>query len=66
MENLKSWPHLAFIDAGTVASIIKAENPDFQPVVVLAGSPVTKDLQSGRVRLFVNVQNLVIEVPREG
>ncbi|CAK9309384.1 unnamed protein product, partial [Citrullus colocynthis] len=64
--HLKSWPALVFMDANTVANIIKKEHPDFQIIKMMAGSPVTKDLKHGRVRLFTNVEEIVVEVPHEG
>ena len=54
------------MDARTVANIIKKENPDFQIFILLAGSPVTKDLKHGRVRLFTNMEEIVVIVPQEG
>lgn len=63
---VKSWPALNFMDARTVANIIKKENPDFQIFILLAGSPVTKDLKHGRVRLFTNMEEIVVIVPQEG
>ncbi|KAG6571807.1 hypothetical protein SDJN03_28535, partial [Cucurbita argyrosperma subsp. sororia] len=63
---LKSWPELNLMQASTVENIIKRQHPEFQIVILLAGSPVTKDLKHGRVRLFVNILGIVVEIPREG
>lgn len=35
-------------------------------VVLLAGSGVTKDFRQDRVRVFVNINNEVVEVPTIG
>ncbi|KAL0552958.1 hypothetical protein IC582_006835 [Cucumis melo] len=65
-SHLKSWPELNFMDADIVANIIKKENPNFQPIILLAGTPTTRDLKPGRVRLFTNVEGRVVIIPQEG
>ncbi|CAK9309386.1 unnamed protein product [Citrullus colocynthis] len=64
--HFKSWPELNLMDANTVANIIKKEHPNFKSVKMLAGSPVTQDIQQGRVRLFTNVEERVVQIPQEG
>ena len=49
-----------------MANAIKTENPNFEIVRVPEGTPVTKDIIPGRVRLVVDANGKVVNVPQEG
>ncbi|KGN49621.1 inhibitor of trypsin and hageman factor [Cucumis sativus] len=61
-----SWPELVFVKSSVAVHWIERDRPDVKPVVLLAGSPVTEDLRPNRVRIFVNMNDRVVEVPRTG
>ncbi|XP_059289807.1 proteinase inhibitor I-B-like [Lycium ferocissimum] len=59
------WPELLGVPANLAKQIIQKENPKLTNVPnVLNGSPVTLDLRCDRVRLFVNVLDIVVQTPR--
>ncbi|WMV52045.1 hypothetical protein MTR67_045430 [Solanum verrucosum] len=62
-----TWPELLGVPAKLAKGIIQKENRRLTNVPnVLNGSPVTKDLRCNRVRLFVNVLDYVVQIPRVG
>ncbi|MGL7116110.1 serine protease inhibitor, partial [Salmonella sp. NW1113] len=62
-----SWPELVFVDSKTAKEIIEKENSYLNIVViVLAGSPITLDIRDDRVRIFDNIEGVVVETPRIG
>ncbi|XP_059289802.1 trypsin inhibitor 1 isoform X3 [Lycium ferocissimum] len=62
-----AWPELLGVPAKLARGIIQKENRRLTNVPnVLNGSPVTKDLRCNRVRLFVNVLGVVVQIPRVG
>ncbi|MCD7470239.1 hypothetical protein HAX54_009956 [Datura stramonium] len=61
------WPELLGVPAKLAREIIQKENPKLTNVPsILNGSPVTKDFRCDRVRLFINVLNFVVQIPRVG
>ncbi|PHT36445.1 Ethylene-responsive proteinase inhibitor 1 [Capsicum baccatum] len=61
------WPELLGVPAGLARRTIQKENPKLTNVPsVLNGSPVTRDFRCDRVRLFVNVLDVVVQTPRVG
>ncbi|OMO97063.1 Proteinase inhibitor I13, potato inhibitor I [Corchorus capsularis] len=48
----------------TAKATIEKERPDVNVIVLPEGSSVTRDLRFDRVRVFVNQQNQVVQVPR--
>ncbi|XP_009590374.1 trypsin inhibitor 1-like [Nicotiana tabacum] len=63
----ETWPELIGVPAKFAREIIQKENPKLTNVPsLLNGSPVTKDLRCNRVRLFVNVLDIVVQLPRVG
>ncbi|KAG6571499.1 Proteinase inhibitor I-B, partial [Cucurbita argyrosperma subsp. sororia] len=61
------WPELVGIEARIVEKIIKKENPNVGIVqIFLAGSPVPLDFSCHRVRLFVNINDVVVSIPWTG
>ncbi|CAK9329801.1 unnamed protein product [Citrullus colocynthis] len=62
-----SWPELVGIEAEIAKHIILKENPRVKIIeILLAGSPVTLDLREDRVRIFVNIRNVAVEIPKIG
>ncbi|KNA21305.1 hypothetical protein SOVF_043910 [Spinacia oleracea] len=60
----KSWPELVGKDGNEAAEIIKSENCFVKlTVVLLEGTPVTKDFRCDRVRVFVDACGKVVETP---
>ncbi|OIS98055.1 PREDICTED: trypsin inhibitor 1 [Nicotiana attenuata] len=63
----ETWPELIGVPAKFAREIIQKENSKLTNVPsVLNGSPVTKDFRCNRVRLFVNVLDFVVQIPRVG
>ncbi|MGA4847054.1 serine protease inhibitor [Streptomyces sp. G5(2025)] len=65
-EGKQAWPELVGIDANTAGYTIRKENPSVTVQIILAGSPVSPGFRCDRVRVFVNPQNVVVEMPRVG
>ncbi|XP_006363669.1 trypsin inhibitor 1-like [Solanum tuberosum] len=62
-----TWPELLGVPARLARETIQKENPRLTNVGnVLNGSPVTQDFRCDRVRLFVNVLDFVVQIPRVG
>lgn len=61
-----SWPELVGKNGEVAAAIIEKENPCVHAIVLLEGTPVTKDYRIDRVRVWVNKKGKVIRVPRIG
>ncbi|PHT36442.1 Ethylene-responsive proteinase inhibitor 1 [Capsicum baccatum] len=62
-----AWPELLGVPVKLARETIQKENRRLTNVPnVLNGSPVTLDLRCDRVRLFVNVLDFVVEIPRVG
>uniref|UniRef100_A0A7N0UEB1 Uncharacterized protein n=1 Tax=Kalanchoe fedtschenkoi TaxID=63787 RepID=A0A7N0UEB1_KALFE len=58
-----SWPELVGTEGQAAAAIIEKENPSVNAVVILEGTPVTKEIDCTRVRVWVNERGVVISVP---
>ncbi|KAK4345601.1 hypothetical protein RND71_035777 [Anisodus tanguticus] len=62
-----TWPELVGVPAKLARETIQKENSRLTNVPsVLNGSPVTADFRCDRVRLFVNVLDFVVQIPRVG
>ncbi|XP_049362728.1 trypsin inhibitor 1-like [Solanum verrucosum] len=62
-----TWPELVGVPAKFARETIQKENSRLTIVPsILSGSPVTADFSCNRVRLFVNVLDIVVQVPRIG
>ncbi|KMT10314.1 hypothetical protein BVRB_5g120650 [Beta vulgaris subsp. vulgaris] len=60
------WPELVGENGKEAAKIIEKENPSLHTIVLLIGSPVTKDYRTDRVRIFVDCKGIVGPIPRIG
>ncbi|KAL7104078.1 hypothetical protein ACP275_08G221900 [Erythranthe tilingii] len=60
------WPELLGAKGDAAATVIERENRNVNAIVVREGSFVTQDLRCDRVRVWVNVSNVVVRVPRIG
>ncbi|KAK2647202.1 hypothetical protein Ddye_022397 [Dipteronia dyeriana] len=45
---------------------IERENPNVSAIILLEGTPVTKDISCTRVHVWVNTNDIIIEIPRIG
>uniref|UniRef100_A0A3Q7IQ00 Ethylene-responsive proteinase inhibitor 1 n=1 Tax=Solanum lycopersicum TaxID=4081 RepID=A0A3Q7IQ00_SOLLC len=63
----ESWPELLGTPAKFAKQIIQKENPKLTNVeTLLNGSAFTEDLRCNRVRLFVNLLDIVVQTPKVG
>ncbi|KAG5582576.1 hypothetical protein H5410_053203 [Solanum commersonii] len=63
----ETWPELLGVPARLARETIQKENPRLTNVGnVQNGSPVTQDFRCDRVRLFINILDIVVQVPRVG
>ncbi|MFD9904861.1 serine protease inhibitor [Streptomyces sp. NPDC059063] len=65
MADKTEWPELVSVEADIATNVIQRENPNLKIEILLAGTPTSGE-KSDRVRLYVNIHNLVVEVPRVG
>ncbi|KAK4728692.1 hypothetical protein R3W88_021680 [Solanum pinnatisectum] len=64
---LETWPELLGTPAKFAKQIIQKENPKLTNVeTLLNGSAFTEDLRCHRVRLFVNLLDIVVQTPKVG
>lgn len=62
-----TWPELIGVPAKLAREIIQKENSKLTNIPsILNGSPVTADFRCDRVRLSVNILDLVVQIPRIG
>ncbi|PON95047.1 Proteinase inhibitor [Trema orientale] len=61
-----SWPELKGANGEEAAKTIEQENKNVEAIVILEGTPVTKDFRCDRVWVWVNDYGTVVEVPRVG
>ncbi|KAF3620562.1 Proteinase inhibitor I-B, partial [Capsicum baccatum] len=61
-----TFPELLGVPVKLARETIQKENPRLNIGSFLNGSPVTQDFRCDRVRLFVNVLDFVVQVPRVG
>ncbi|MCI75317.1 protease inhibitor, partial [Trifolium medium] len=62
----ESWPELVGVEGKVAAATIEKENPSVNAIIVLEGTGVTKDFRRDRVRVWVDKNGIVIEVPKIG
>jgi hypothetical protein len=62
-----SWPELVGLKAVVAKHKIMRDRPDVEVIVVPADSMVTADVNTKRVRVFINTSNKkVVKVPKIG
>ncbi|OMP09335.1 Proteinase inhibitor I13, potato inhibitor I [Corchorus olitorius] len=61
-----SWPELLGKSGESAKATVESENSNVSAIVLLEGTPVTKDFLCDRVRIFVNQQGHVVQVPNIG
>ncbi|CAH8376228.1 unnamed protein product [Eruca vesicaria subsp. sativa] len=61
-----SWPELLGTNGDYAASVIERENSRVDAMVILDGTPVTGDFRCDRVRVRVNRNRTVVQVPTIG
>ncbi|MFS7925936.1 putative proteinase inhibitor I13, potato inhibitor I [Helianthus anomalus] len=66
VKGKKSWPELVGARGQAAAAIIESENHKVDAIVVEEGSFVTTDIRCDRVRVFVDDNHIVKEVPKIG
>ncbi|EOY10341.1 hypothetical protein QUC31_010054 [Theobroma cacao] len=62
----QSWPELVGEKGDVAAAKIEKENPNVKAVVLLEGTPTDRMFDITRVRVFVNEEGMVTQVPRTG
>ncbi|TXG72223.1 hypothetical protein EZV62_000802 [Acer yangbiense] len=65
-EGKASWPELVGAQGVDAAATIERENPNVSAIILLEGTPVTRDISCTRVRVWVNSNGIIIEIPRIG
>ncbi|XP_019059272.1 PREDICTED: glu S.griseus protease inhibitor-like [Tarenaya hassleriana] len=65
-QGKNSWPELVGTNGDFAASVIERENPRVDAVVIRAGIPVIGDFRCDRVRVRVDGNRVVVEVPSIG
>eukprot|EP00601_Ochromonadales_sp_CCMP2298_P005869 CAMPEP_0173192826 /NCGR_PEP_ID=MMETSP1141-20130122/13627_1 /TAXON_ID=483371 /ORGANISM="non described non described, Strain CCMP2298" /LENGTH=75 /DNA_ID=CAMNT_0014117111 /DNA_START=172 /DNA_END=399 /DNA_ORIENTATION=+ len=66
MHKMHRWPGAVGQNAEEAVAIIKRDRPDVKVVALPAGSMVTMDFVTSRVRVFVNEQGKVAKEPMLG
>lgn len=61
-----SWPELLGTNGDYAASVIERENSRVDAMVILDGTPVTGDFRCDRVRVRVDRNRIVVQVPTTG
>ncbi|KAF2325320.1 hypothetical protein GH714_026504 [Hevea brasiliensis] len=61
-----SWPELVGTNGDIAAGIIETENANVKAIVLKEGLPITQDLNFNRVRVFVDENRVVTQVPAIG
>ncbi|KAF8086817.1 hypothetical protein N665_0611s0003 [Sinapis alba] len=61
-----SWPELLGTNGDYAVSVIERENSRVDAMVILDGTPVTGDFRCDRVRVRVNRNRIVVQVPITG
>ncbi|KAL5781841.1 hypothetical protein ACOSP7_006870 [Xanthoceras sorbifolium] len=62
----ESWPELVGARGVDAAATIGRENPYVSAVIVLEGTIVTQEFSCTRVRVWVDTNGTVVEIPRIG
>ncbi|KAI3423278.1 uncharacterized protein J3R85_011247 [Psidium guajava] len=65
-EGKDAWPELVGSNGDAAALKIESENPAVDAVVLREGTIVTTDFRCDRVRVWVDGDRLVTQVPRIG
>lgn len=63
---MPEWGNLVGKTAEEATQQIKADSPEANVVILPEGSPVTRDYNPFRVRVFVNGDNVVTSPPHAG
>ena len=58
-----AWPELCGVPGEDAAATIRRENPWLNPIILLEGTPVTREIRCDRVRIWVNESGNVVVVP---
>ncbi|EPS59152.1 hypothetical protein M569_15657, partial [Genlisea aurea] len=58
-----SWPELVGFNGREAAAVVERENPFVHPIVILDGTPVTRDFRCDRVWVWVDRRGIVIRPP---
>ncbi|OMO78440.1 Proteinase inhibitor I13, potato inhibitor I [Corchorus capsularis] len=66
VKGKNSWLELLGKSGETAKATVESENSNVSAIVLLEGTPVTKDFRCDRVRIFVNEQGHVVQVPQIG
>ncbi|KAK2647210.1 hypothetical protein Ddye_022405 [Dipteronia dyeriana] len=61
-----SWPELVGSRGVDVTSTIERENPNVSVVIVLEGTQVSEEFSCIRVRVWVNTNGIILEIPTIG
>lgn len=61
-----SWPEVVGRSGKSAAATIEKENGNVDAIVLLDGTPVTRDFRCDRVWVWVDNSGTVIKVPRIG
>ncbi|KAG8653956.1 proteinase inhibitor-like [Manihot esculenta] len=59
-----AWPELVGKDGNRAAVIIEKENKHVTAIVLKYATPVPRDLRCDRVWVWVDENNVVIDIPR--
>ncbi|XP_071728898.1 glu S.griseus protease inhibitor-like [Rutidosis leptorrhynchoides] len=62
----KSWPELVGTPSEAARFLIERENNNVDAVIVEEGSLASSDFRCDRVRVFVDDNNIVKQVPKVG
>ncbi|KVH91299.1 Proteinase inhibitor I13, potato inhibitor I [Cynara cardunculus var. scolymus] len=66
VEGKKSWPELVGTRGQAATIIIERQNGNVDAIIVEEGSVVSTDIRCDRVRVFVDDNDIVKEVPKVG
>ncbi|KAL5561768.1 hypothetical protein UlMin_031515 [Ulmus minor] len=61
-----SWPELVGANGKEAAEQIEKENENVDAIVILEGTPTTRDFRCERVWVWVNDYGVVTRIPRTG
>ncbi|XVF21635.1 hypothetical protein REPUB_Repub12eG0107400 [Reevesia pubescens] len=61
-----SWPELVGKNGESAKTKIERENPNVGAIVLLDGTPVTRDFRCDRVWVWVNENGRVVRAPTVG
>ncbi|PWA46627.1 proteinase inhibitor I13 [Artemisia annua] len=63
-QGKSSWPELVGATGEAAAATIERENPLVNAIVLLDGTPTTRDFRCDRVWVWVNSSGIVLRPPR--